>query len=276
MPGALLLSGVAALRAGAGKLQMATVCDASIALGLAVPESLVVALPVDDNGEIDGEASLPLLKSYVTNTDVILVGPGMMRADAARKLLITINALAPASATIVLDGVAVIAIRGEAASRQSPEPVQTFAKHDEGGDQLDFSTRAGKLILTPHAGETAALMGVDKKSVIENPVEIARRAAADCGGVVALKGEQTFIADRDGRCVRFSRGCSGLGTSGSGDTLAGITAGLAARGADPFTATIWSVWAHGTAGRKLARRIAPVGFLARELLAEIPALVGNR
>jgi NAD(P)H-hydrate repair Nnr-like enzyme with NAD(P)H-hydrate dehydratase domain len=67
----------------------------------------------------------------------------------------------------------------------------------------------------------------------------------------------------------------GLATSGSGDTLAGIVAWLAARGAEPLAAALWAVWAHGTAGQRLAKRIGRVGFLSRELLDELPSLIGN-
>ncbi len=89
--------------------------------------------------------------------------------------------------------------------------------------------------------------------------------------VVALKGAQTSIAALDGRllCNSFA-GNAGLGTSGSGDTLSGFIAGLAAREADLLQATAWGVFLHGRAGDGLARRVGPVGDLARQLLAEIP------
>jgi NAD(P)H-hydrate repair Nnr-like enzyme with NAD(P)H-hydrate dehydratase domain len=89
--------------------------------------------------------------------------------------------------------------------------------------------------------------------------------------VVALKGAETFIADPSGRllCNRKA-GNAGLGTSGSGDTLSGVVVGLLARGADVLQAAAWGVFLHGRAGDVLARKVGPVGYLARELLAEIP------
>jgi ADP-dependent NAD(P)H-hydrate dehydratase len=66
-----------------------------------------------------------------------------------------------------------------------------------------------------------------------------------------------------------------LGVSGSGDTLSGIIAGLSARGADAMRATVWGVYLHACAGDLLARKIGPDGFLARELLAEIPRLLAR-
>ncbi|MDF1504525.1 NAD(P)H-hydrate dehydratase, partial [Roseisolibacter sp. H3M3-2] len=129
--------------------------------------------------------------------------------------------------------------------------------------------------LTPHAGAMAALLGVPRAEVDLDAREVARLAAARYGATVALKGAESWIAEPDGALLRFRGGAVGLGTSGSGDTLAGIVAGQAARGAAPTTAATWGVWAHGTAGRILARRTATVGYLARELLAEVPALVGR-
>ena len=131
------------------------------------------------------------------------------------------------------------------------------------------------MVLTPHAGEMASLLGIDKDDVEADPANTALIAAERFGVVVALKGADSWIADPEGELLHYSGGSVGLGTSGSGDTLAGIVAGLAARGASPLTSAAWGVWAHGSAGRVLSRRMATVGFLARELLAEVPALVGR-
>ena len=68
-------------------------------------------------------------------------------------------------------------------------------------------------------------------------------------------------------------GVPGLGTSGSGDTLAGVIAGFAARGSDALTAALWGVFVHAAAGKRLAARIGTVGFLAREILPEVPGIV---
>jgi NAD(P)H-hydrate repair Nnr-like enzyme with NAD(P)H-hydrate dehydratase domain len=98
-------------------------------------------------------------------------------------------------------------------------------------------------------------------------VEACRRYDA----TVALRGPDTWITG-PGHPVYVHRcGHPGLATSGSGDVLAGALGGLAARGADPLTATLWAVVVHAAGGRRLADRIAPVGFLARELLDVLPA-----
>jgi NAD(P)H-hydrate repair Nnr-like enzyme with NAD(P)H-hydrate dehydratase domain len=76
-----------------------------------------------------------------------------------------------------------------------------------------------------------------------------------------------------GEAWSYSGGAPGLGVSGSGDVLAGIVGGLLARGAEPLNALLWAVWLHGEAGARLAKRVGPIGFLAREIAGEIPALL---
>jgi ADP-dependent NAD(P)H-hydrate dehydratase len=79
----------------------------------------------------------------------------------------------------------------------------------------------------------------------------------------------------DGEACLSENGTVGLGTSGSGDTLAGIIAGLLARGAPAYCATVWAVYLHGEAGRRLAERYGTFGLLAREIPGEIPAIMNE-
>ncbi len=130
-------------------------------------------------------------------------------------------------------------------------------------------------VITPHAGEMAKLLDVDIDEVLASPQETAIRAARELGVFVVLKGHVTFIADPDGKCFANKAGNLGLGTSGSGDTLSGVIAGLGARGATPMQAAAWGVHVHAKAGEILARTLGPLGYLARELLDQIPNLVGR-
>jgi ADP-dependent NAD(P)H-hydrate dehydratase len=107
----------------------------------------------------------------------------------------------------------------------------------------------------------------------ERAEQVAMRQAAAWNAVVALKGPTTCIATPDGQCWTHSSHAPGLGTSGSGDVLAGVIAGLAARGAPPEQALAWGVALHARAGQALAKRVGTVGFLARELAAEVPGLM---
>ena len=250
--GAVLLAGVAALRAGAGKLQLATVRSAAAALTIGVPEALVVALPESRTGEIAGARAQSSLAKYVATTNALLIGPGMSSDRAAHALMAPLVHRLSDTCVLVLDAAAAIAL---------------------GGDTSMLTPLDGRAVLTPHAGEMASLLGVDKHDVEREPAEVARAAAKQFAAVIALKGAETYVADPEGALFRYSGGSVGLATSGSGDTLAGIVVGLAARGAPPLHAAVWGAYLHGAAGRVLARRLGPVGFLARELLDELPPLL---
>ncbi|WP_328702868.1 NAD(P)H-hydrate dehydratase [Arenibaculum pallidiluteum] len=249
VPGGALLAGIGALRAGAGKLQIATVRSASVALGLAVPEALVSGLPETPAGGID-PASVEALVPRVGRCDAVLVGPGMTDPPAVAALTTALLAGAEGPA-FVLDAEALVCL----------------------GSQAIPARHAGRIVVTPHSGEMAALLGIERDAVTADPLSAARRAAADLRAVVALKGGCTWIVSPEGEAWTYDGGRVGLATSGSGDTLAGIVAGLLARGATPGQAAVWAVFLHGEAGNRLTRRMGPLGFLARELLAEIPAIM---
>jgi NAD(P)H-hydrate repair Nnr-like enzyme with NAD(P)H-hydrate dehydratase domain len=90
-----------------------------------------------------------------------------------------------------------------------------------------------------------------------------------------LKGRETFVVSPDGEAFVNRAGSVGLATSGAGDVLAGVIAGLVARGAKPAHAAAWGVHLHALAGERLSRRMGLLGFLARELPAEIPPLMSE-
>jgi ADP-dependent NAD(P)H-hydrate dehydratase len=252
VPGAALLAATATLRAGAGKLQVGTCRSFATQLGLALPEALVIGLPETTAGEIHPEAAA-LLTERITRCDAVLVGPGILDEDGCSHLLDNILDCEPGTA-IVLDAGALAGLGTKAA---------LLARHK------------GRVVITPHAGEMANLLGVGKDDIIREPARIAAKAASQFQCVVALKGARTHIADADEAGWIYQDGNPGLATSGSGDTLAGIIAGLLARGVGPVEATQWGVYLHGEAGNRLARSRGPLGFLARELLDEIPAIMAS-
>lgn len=251
MPGAVILAATAALRAGAGKLQIATCRSIALYVATAVPESLVVALPETRHGGIARDAAKKIAK-YASRANAILIGPGMVDEASVVSLVKNLLPHLNDEACLILDAAA----------------LEFSKKLPEGLHQLN--TRA---VLTPHAGEMANITGATKDEVMRAPLEIARQAAKKLRAIVALKGAETFIVAPDGETCCNRQGNIGLATSGSGDTLSGIIAGLAARGATPLQAAAWGVYLHARAGDKLAARIGRLGFLARELLAEIPVLM---
>lgn len=252
MPGAVLLAAEAALRVGAGKLRIAVPASIAFWVGAAVPEARVFALPEGDGGAIAVEAAATLAER-ANEGQAVLIGPGMTDEAAVAQL---VTAIIPQlhGPQVVLDAAALRAVEQDAAT---------------------LAGLGGNAILTPHAGEMASCLGEDKETVTRDPAAVARHAAARFRAVVALKGADTVIANPEGECWINRAGNVGLATSGSGDTLAGLIAGLAARGAEPQQAAAWGVHLHALAGDRLAARLGGVGFLARELLPEIPRLLAE-
>lgn len=250
VPGAALLAGLAALRAGAGKLQVATAKSAALHLALAVPEAMVIGLAETPDGGIDHASAQERLRSAAARADAVLIGPGMTEGSATTSL--TLALCRDASSSFVVDAGALCELREEADAMRS---------------------RDGRLIITPHAGEMAQLLGRSRDDVEADPLAAAQAAAELLRAVVVMKGAQTHVVEPDGGSWVFRGGVVGLATSGSGDVLAGIVVGLLARGADPVEAALWGVYLHGEAGRLLADEIGPLGFLARELAPRVPAIL---
>jgi hydroxyethylthiazole kinase-like uncharacterized protein yjeF len=124
-------------------------------------------------------------------------------------------------------------------------------------------------LLTPHAGELARLLGVDRADVESARLGHARRAARELGAVVLLKGSTTVVAHPDGRVRVNPTGTPALGTAGSGDVLAGLCGALLAGGLNPFDAGSVGAWLHGLAGRLAADGGAPVS--AYDVVDHLPA-----
>lgn len=245
--GAVLLAAVAALRAGAGKVQIGAPASVAAQLAVAMPEARVMGLLETVDGDLAPKAA-DVLAEFAGRCDAIVIGPGLLDEDAAGEL--TLRLLSRDGPPMVVDAAAMPALA-------------------EAGTVVG----AGRLVLTPHAGEMAGLSGRSKEEVLADPLGVAREMASQLQAVIAMKGPDTFIVSPDGHAWKNVGDCPGLATSGSGDVLAGVIGGLLARGLSPLRAAAWASYLHGEAGRRLAQRVAPIGFLARELLDEIaPAL----
>lgn len=247
IPGAALLAGEAALRAGAGKLNVATAAGVAAGIALRLPEARVLAVPETSDGAL-ALGGLDAVTGIAAHADALLVGPGLQGEAASRAFVRELVARLRSSATcpLILDALAMGAI-----DAVSGRPV----------------------LLTPHAGEMAHLTGASKEAVCADMENVARSFAARWNAVVALKGPTTWIAAPDGSTWRHDGGNVGLATSGSGDVLAGIILGLAARGAPLEQAAVWGVAMHSLAGDALAARLGAIGYLASELPREVPRLM---
>jgi hydroxyethylthiazole kinase-like uncharacterized protein yjeF len=171
----------------------------------------------------------------------LLVGPGLGRDDDARARL---DAALGAGHPLVLDADA-LTLLGEEGARAIPPDA----------------------ILTPHEGEFQRLFGTLSGSKIDR----ALAAARDCDGIVVYKGADTVIAAPDGRAAVASGASPWLSTAGTGDVLAGLTAGRLAVTGDPFRAACEAVWLHGDAARRCG-----AAFVADDLLDALPAAIAAR
>lgn len=259
-PGAALLAGVSALRAGAGKLTLAVAESVAVQLGVALPECGAIGLPETPGGSVKPE--LAPIASYLDRADAVLVGPGLDDPDLAGELL---EALLEHEASrdgssdpdgtegpaIVLDAYALAAL-----------------VHLE--DQLD--PWRGRLILTPNPTEAGILLGRDVEDLEKDLPEISAKfgAVVSCQGLIT---QPPGLEPDEPELWKITTGYGGLGTSGSGDVLAGAIAGLRARGTTGAQAACWGTHLHAAAADRLASRLGPLGFLARELADELPALM---
>jgi hydroxyethylthiazole kinase-like uncharacterized protein yjeF len=248
VPGAALLAAHGAMRAGAGKLRIGTVESAATALGMAMPEAMVFGFAQAQDGGFAGDA-VEQMRAAAADVDAVVAGPGVKRGDVCKRMT---DVLLETSAALALD----------VAFLRTLEPL-----HDR---ELD---RPSAPVLLPNAPELASLLDCDADAIERDPVGCGIRAAELYCSVVLVKGVRSHVVTPDGECWMYDGGSPGLGVSGSGDVLAGIVGGLLARGAEPLNALLWAVWLHGEAGARLAKKVGPIGFLARDIAAEIPALL---
>ena len=199
VPGALRLTAEAAFRVGAGKVRIATVASAALALGMAMPEAAVIALPEDEDGEIAREAA-QILNNDVARCGTLVLGPAMSDSDQIVPLVASLLREPRPDLSIVLDAAAVSC---------ASELAEVVGRHQ------------GRVILTPHHGEMARLKNCSTTAVENDAEEIAQDIVAQFNAVVVLKSDETFIATASSSLDRYASDCVGLATGGSGDVLAG-------------------------------------------------------
>jgi NAD(P)H-hydrate epimerase len=231
--GAPLMAALAALRASAGIVWVATPPDAARILEARVPEIMVRPLP----------GALELLE----RADAVALGPGLGRTPDAIELAREVG-IGHAGATVIdADGL--------------------FAFN---GDLKALRARRTPAVLTPHEGEMGRLLGESSDWVRANRLEAVRRAASESGSVVLLKGPDTLVAHPDGRVCVSHAGVSGLATAGSGDVLTGVVAAMLGRAPDAWTAAAAAAEAHGRAGRLASERLGPAGIIATDVIQSLP------
>lgn len=242
-PGAAALSGLAALRSGAGLVTVATAASAAHAVIGVAPELMVVPLPEESDGSL-GPSAKSRIHEALSKVDVVAMGPGMGTGAGTVALVRELYQQVPLPMVVDADGLN--ALGTEALSG------------------------AGLRVLTPHPAEMARLLGSDTKSVLNDRVNIARQYAGERDVVLLLKGDRTLIAQADGTVWINPTGTPAMGTAGSGDVLTGMIAGLLGQARDPMQAVLGAAYLHGLAGEEAARELGEQPVIASDLLRYLP------
>ena len=249
MSGAPAMAAEAALRTGAGLVTVAAPESAQTSVASRLPEVMTAPLPEENGGlSLDG---YPILRESSEKADVLCIGPGGGSAQQARELFIR--------ALREIDKPAVVDADGLNALAQMSEPI---------GD------RKSPLIITPHPGECARLLGREVEDVQEDRIGAVREAAARFRAICVLKGRRTLIAD--GRAAREpisvainTSGNPGMATGGSGDSLTGIIGALLAQRHEALEAACLGAYIHGRAGDFACRKRGEAGMIAGDIIEAI-------
>lgn len=232
-PGAIVLAAAGALRSGAGLVQVECSAAAAAAVATREPEAIVRS-GLNSHVAVEG-------------ADALLAGPGLGRDPEAWRLVSRLLRETPCP--LVLDADAIAVLEGK------PEGVRNCPQ---------------AVILTPHPGELAHLLGKDVAKIQQDRLAAVAEAAERTGAVVVLKGAGTLVAKAGQAAWINLNGNPGMACGGSGDVLAGLLAGLLAQRIEPFEASCAAVWLHGAAGDIAAWRHTQAGMKAGDIAQALP------
>jgi NAD(P)H-hydrate epimerase len=250
LTGAAALSTEAALRVGAGLVTLGVPASLNPILEVKLTEAMTLPLPETETGA-HTVAAWESIASRVREAAAVAVGPGMGRHPDSQALVLRVLSERQGPLVVDADGLNAIADAGPGGAWAAPEQV----------------------VLTPHPGEMARLVGTKIQEVESNRLATAERAAHQFGCVVVLKGAGTIVATPDGRLWIGPAGTAALATGGTGDVLTGVITGMLAQGLSPVDAVVAGVYLHARAGERLAARVGDAGILAGDLLAELPHVI---
>ncbi len=247
LTGAPCLSAMAAQRTGAGYVTVFVPGSLNLVFEQRLLEVMSVPLP-DENGALlpDGLAAL---LDRAERCDALVVGPGVGRADGTGELVTGL--LARSDKPVLLDA----------------DGLFPFA----GG--IERMRRDAPLLITPHAGELARLLGVSSDDIEGARIESAQDAAERSGAVVVLKGSDTIVAAPGSQPLVNTLKAPGLATAGTGDVLSGVAGAYLAKGLGAREAAAAAVYAHALAGREASERRGADHMIAGDVISQLPAVL---
>jgi hydroxyethylthiazole kinase-like uncharacterized protein yjeF len=249
--GAAILASRASLRTGAGLVTAAIPRCVAPVVAAGQAELMTEPMP-DADGHFAARGSIERLRELIARKTALVFGPGIEVNSDTRELLkflIREGASADRPLLIDADGLNALAEMGCALTREAQ----------------------GAVVLTPHPGEMARLLSQGTAAVNADRISAARRLCELTGAHCLLKGNRTVIAAPDGVVYVNSSGNPGMATPGMGDALSGMLGSMLGQGMRPLEAMALGVFLHGAAADRVARRIGAVGYLAGDVIAELPA-----
>lgn len=242
MAGAAILAGKSALRCGVGLEKLAIPKSIYPIAAGSILESVFLPLSETSDGKIS-RTNIPRLLLEAKKSTAVLLGCGLSVCDDTKALVKSFveNCTAP----MILDADALNCIA------ENPEILKK---------------RKSDIIITPHPGEMGRLCGITAKEVNAGRVDVTLRFAEKYGVITVLKGSGTIIASPNGQALLNTTGNSGMATGGSGDVLAGMTAGLLAQGKSAFDCAAAAVYLHGLAGDFAAEKLGKISMLPSDII----------
>lgn len=247
--GAAVLAADAAMRGGAGLVTLAAPASLNDILESKLTEVMTEPVAEEKDGFFAKEAASNILEKLESKSALVL-GPGISRQDETGQMLIQI--LGNLSIPAVIDADAIW--------------------HLAGAKELIQDSKAS-LILTPHPGEMARLLGISPAEVQADRIGTSRQFAAEYGCYLVLKGARTLVVAPSGEVFINTTGNSGMASAGTGDVLAGLIGALLCQGCSPLESAIAGVWIHGTAGDKAADEKGEAGLIASDIIEKMPEVM---
>ncbi len=244
--GAAAMTATSAMRAGAGLVTLGIPASLNPVLEAQVMEAMTDPLPETVKG-ILAEASFQRIMDLLSHKKCLAIGPGIGTAPETKTLFLRL--LQENLTPMVIDA----------------DGLNILAGHTEILKDLDTP-----IILTPHPGEMARLIGTTAANVQKDRIKSARDFSETFNVHVVLKGARTVVAHPDGRVFINPTGNPGMASGGMGDVLTGVIAGFIAQGHSPELAAHAGVYLHGAAADSLANNKGPFGYLATDVMNSLP------
>jgi len=246
--GAAAMTGEAALKMGTGLVTLGVPKNLNPILEVKLTE--VMTYPLSDKEGVFSEEALKEVLELLPGKTALAIGPGIGTERGAKRL--TLELLKLSHVPIVIDADGINCLIGELEVLKS---------------------KKAPVILTPHPGEMARLLGISPKEVQGQRIELSREFAESYGVILVLKGSRTVIAEPGGHVFINPTGNPGMASGGTGDILTGMIGGLLAQGVNPLEAAKLGVYLHGLAGDLAKEEMGEVCLVATDLLRYLPQTV---